>query len=211
MTSPYSTNLLQQPVSGARSGGVATHAPRPAAAAPTRSVTHVVAAPAAMPAPQVVYVAAPGPGTRLASVALALLVLVLGAVAAVGGYAATRAASPDPAEAAYARGVAAREGFFAGNARGRSLGRQAGFESASVTANLRARLAGQRAWNSAFNRGQRAGERSYRRPSYGGSRRGVGYRGPRVSYPRMSETYAAVGTAQALANATGAPVDVEIY
>lgn len=223
MTSPYSSNLLQtssydeEPARG----GAATM-PRPAAH--TRSVTQVVHAPQPMPqyAPQPMYQPQPqvvqagsrsggGFATGVGMLALALIIVLLGAVALVGGYFATRQAAPTADEASVETTLAMREGYLQGRARGLGAGRADGAAAAGTSARLRASTARQNAWDAAYQKGLRAGERSYRRPVRSTGYRGGGYRAPSFSYPRMSETTAALGAAQNLANLSGAPVDVTIF
>lgn len=207
MTSPYSSNLLQQPVEGRERPA----APRPFAA--SRSVTQVVAAPQApVPMPQQpMYVAAPASpsGSRLTPVLLALLVILIGAVSLVAGYYATTQAAPSAAERALDEQLSAEAGFRSARASGLEQGRTDALAASDATGRLRAATVAQAAYQRAFARGRSAGLRAYQRPSYGG-----GYRassGPRISFPRGGEIVSAFGTAQRLANATGAPVDVEIY
>ena len=204
MTSPFSSNLLQQPVEA------------PTAPAHTRSVTRVVAAPQpqqfAPAPPQPIYVQAPAggrAGSAITAVLLALVVILVGAVALVGSYYATKQASPSTTEAATTRGIAAREGFVAGRSTGIADGRSDALEFASTATALRAAAARQRAYATAYQRGLEKGRSSYRRPSYSNYR--GGYSAPRYGGFRNADVYAAVGQAQNLANITGAPVDVEIY
>jgi len=202
VTSPFSSNLLQQPVDTARSH------PAPQ---PTRSVTRVVAAPAPQPvyAPQPTYVAVPvRSGSAVTTIALVLLVLVVGAIAAVGGYVATKQAAPSAHEANVVTGLSMREGFRAGRERGIAAGRDNATETAATTTALRAAAVRQRAYDAAFARGEKAGRASYHRPVYSG---GSGYRGPRVRSSFGGAVSSAISQAQSLANLTGAPVDVEVY
>lgn len=208
MTSPYSTNLLQQPVEPARR----FEGPAPQPPSHTRSVTHVVAQPQPMylPAPvQAVHAAAPQRGGGVAALALALVVILLGAVALVGAYYATTQAAPSTREAAVVQNIAARDGFRAGRDRGIDVGRQQALENTSTTTALRAATARQAAYAAAFRRGERAGRNSYRAPRFVG---GGGYRAPRYGGFRTGgDVSVALGQAQNIANLTGAPVDVEIY
>lgn len=207
MTSPYSSNLLQQTVD--TSSDRRTAVP-PASRVPSRSVTHVVAAPQPVAQPQVMYVQAPATGNLLSSVALSLLVILLGAVALVGAYYATTNASPSVDENAIVSSVASREAFRAGVARGTAAGRSQALENSTTTTALRTAAVRERAYAIAFRRGERAGRRSYRAPRYTGG----GYRRSGYSYGGGFGNYAvaqAFGQAQQLANTTGAPVDVEIY
>lgn len=220
MTSPYSSSLLQQPAPDVQEQP--THSmPRPAAH--TRSVTQVVAqppmAPAPVYAPQAPVYAQPAPtyvtstggggfAAGMSTLMLGILVVLVGAVAMLAAYWATEQASPTAAEAAVMTNLASQEGYLNGRARGIELGRTDGNAAASTAAQLRASIARQRAWDAAFKRGVTAGTNSYRAPrSYGYS----GYSGPRYSSGGFGETFAALGQAQSIANATGAPVDVEIY
>jgi hypothetical protein len=158
------------------------------------------------PQPQVVYTA-PRP-SRISALMLGLVVVLLGVVAFLGGYYATQNAAPSAEEVAVARSIALRDGFSAGRNRGLNVGQEAGFTRTMTTAKLNAAAAQQRAWDKGYAQGLRAGERSYRRTSYSGYRGGSGIR---YSYPNAGETWGAIGQAQSLADATGAPVDVEIY
>jgi hypothetical protein len=163
-------------------------------------------------APQPVYVNAPAPkqrGSFGTALVLGLVVILLGVVALVGGYYATKQASPSEFEAATQVGLASDFGFQQGRLRGVQTGREAAVELGATTSRLSASLARQKAFEQAYANGLKAGNVVPR--SYGRSYSGGGYRGPRLSYPRFSETTQALGVAQNLANQTGAPVDVEIY
>lgn len=210
MTSPYATSLLNEPAQ--------TTAPRPGApaAAHARSVTHVVAQPQPMmmPAPQqpqVVYAQPSGRGgaSAVTSLLLAIVVVLVGAVALIGAYFATQQSAPTQREASLTQGAAMRQGFRAGQERGVVVGRDQALQNASTTTALRTAAAREQAYAAAFRRGERAGRNSYRAPRYTGG--GSGYRAPRYTGVRNADVYSAFGTAQALANATGAAVDVEIY
>lgn len=223
MSSPYSSNLLQQ-----SSTEAPTH-PRPGTGAPqpplhTRSVTHVVAQPQYAPpqyapvpyAPQQAPMyAAPrsgGGGTTVVSVLmLGLIVILVGAIALIGGYFAMRSLAPSSAEAAAETSLAMRSGYEQGRSNGLAQGRQDGMAAASGTAQLKAAIARQKAYDAAYQRGQRAGANSYRAPRAYTGYRGSGYRAPRISYPRSNALTQALGSAQAIANATGAPVDVQVF
>jgi hypothetical protein len=209
VTSPHTPTLLNEPVD----------ASAPRAPQHTRSVTHVVAQPqvyAPQPqayAPQPQYVQAPqhaaGGGSVVGSLLLGLIVILVGAVALVGGYYITKQAAPSNREAQLTQGIAMREGFRAGRQRGIVAGHSQAVENASTTSALRIAAARQQAYATAFKRGERAGRKSYTAPrstSYRG-----GYSAPRYSGARNADVIGAFGQAQALANATGAAVDVEIY
>jgi hypothetical protein len=162
-------------------------------------------------APQPVYVNAPAPkqrGSFGTALVLGLVVILLGVVALVGGYYATKQASPSEFEAATQVGLASDFGFQQGRLRGVQTGREAAMELGATTSRLSASLARQKAFEQAYANGLKAGNVVPR--SYGRSYT-RGYGGPRISYPRISETTQALGFAQNLANQTGAPVDVEIY
>jgi hypothetical protein len=210
VTSPFSSSLLNQSSDDAprATAPAAPQLPRPTY---ERSVTHVVAAPqpvyAPQPMPQPVYVQAAPRGGAITGVALALLVVLLGAVALVGGYYATRAASPSVAEAQLTRSAALRQAFQAGRERGVVAGRSDALSAGENASALRASSARQSAYTKAYRRGFRAGKNSYHAPRY----TGYGYRAPRYSGFGNIEVASALGTAQNLANVTGAPVDVEIY
>ena len=209
MTSPYTSSLLQQSVD--------TTAPHHAPQQPmhTRTVTQVVAAPAQAPVqyapqqPQVVY-AQPqrGAGGAISAVMLGLVVILVGAVALVGGYFATKQASPSVDEAVLTQGIAMREGYQAGRDRGVQAGREAALSNGATTSQLRIAAAREAAYSAALRRGERAGRNSYRAPRYTGYR--SSYRAPSYSYGGGSIAQA-FGQAQNLANLTGAPVDVEMY
>jgi hypothetical protein len=207
VTSPHASTLLNEPVEAA--------APR--APQHTSSVTHVVAQaqPAyaqpqhVMPQPQVVYAAPRQSGSIVSSLMLGLIVILVGAVALVGAYYLTKQAAPTSREATLTQGVAMREGFRAGQQRGIVAGRSQAVENASTTSALRVSAARQQAYAAAFKRGERAGRKSYTAPrstGYSG-----GYRAPRSYGNSNADVIGAFGQAQALANATGAAVDVEIY
>lgn len=163
-------------------------------------------------APQPAYVNAPAPkqrGSFGTALVLGLVVILLGVVALVGGYYATKQASPSEFEAMTQVGMASDFGFQQGRLRGMQTGHEAAVELGATTSRLSASLARQKAFEQAYADGLKAGNVVPR--SYGRSYSGGGYRGPRISYPRFSETTQALGVAQNLANQTGAPVDVEIY
>jgi hypothetical protein len=199
VTSLHTTTLLNEPVDAA-----AVRAPQH-----VRSVTHVMPQQAPMmPQPQFVYAAPPqGSGTSaVTSLLLALVVVLVGAIALVGAYAATKGSAPTAREAGLTQGAALRQGFRAGQERGIVAGREQALQNSATTAALRSAAAREKAWADAYARGERAGRSSYRAPRYSG-----GYRAPRYGGFRNGDLYAAFGTAQSLANATGAAVDVEIY
>ena len=227
MTSPYSSNLLQKSSfdeDAPRSG--ASTMPRPQVH--TRSTTHVVHAPQPQPQPmyaqqpqqQPMYAPQPryvetsrggsGIATGIGMIVLALIIVLVGAIALVGGYYATRQASPTAGEANAQTSLAMREGYAQGRMRGLGQGRVDGAAAAGTNARLSAATARQKAWDAAYQKGLRAGERGYRAPRNTGYR-GGSYRAPNYSYPRMSETAAALGAAQNLANISGAPVDVQVF
>lgn len=210
MTTLHSTTLLNEPASTA-----------PRAPQHVRSVTHVAPRPVQAssyaqqqwaPQPQVVS-AAPsgsGAGSAVSALVLGLIVVLLGAIAFVGAYAATRQAAPTGREAALTQGLAMRDAFRSGRERGVVAGHEQALASSGTTTALRVAAAREQAWNAAFRRGERAGRRSYRAPRYtGGS--GYGSRAPRYRSGGTPGLYQAFGAAQALANTTGAAVDVEIY
>lgn len=165
-------------------------------------------------APQPVYVDAAAPKTRGGgfgtALVMGLVVILLGAVALVGGYYVTRQASPSQFEASTQVGLASDFGFQQGRLRGMQSGHQAAVELGATTSRLSASLARQKAYEQAYANGLKAGN-VLPRATYGRGYYGGGYRGPRISYPRISQTTQALGVAQNLANQTGAPVDVEIY
>jgi hypothetical protein len=204
VTTPFSSSLLNQPVEDA---------PRmPQAPVHTRSVTRVVAAPQpqyyAPAAPQPVYVQQAPRGGGLSAVALALVVILVGAVALVGGYYATRQASPSTYEASLVRGSAMRSAFHAGQQRGIANGRTDTLANAESTIALRVAAARQQAYDRAYRRGMDKGRSSYHAPTYSGYRGGRGFRGNNFGNLQVASAF---GQAQGLANLTGAPVDVEIY
>ena len=207
MTSPYSSNLLQ------RSVDTTERAPRPVQH--STHVTRVVAAPqpvqyAPQPQPQVVYAAPPARGGGASAVVLGLLVILMGAVALVGGYFATKNAAPSLEETTLTQGIAMREGYRVGRDRGVQTGLEQAVANASAISRLRVASAREAAYNRAFNRGMRAG-RQYRAPRYTGGY-SSGYRAPRYGgYSGGGDVVAAFGQAQNLANMTGAPVDIEVY
>ncbi|MCZ4496812.1 MAG: hypothetical protein JWM25_1395 [Thermoleophilia bacterium] len=214
MNSPYASNLLQQPAPT----GPAT--PRMPAPSHTRSVTHVQApqpvyAPIQQPAyaPQPVYVTdAPsggGPGRAISSLVLGLVVILVGVVALIGGYYATKQASPSIDESNLTLRTAAESAYVQNRQRGIEAGRIDAAGASATAGQLRASIARTNAFDTAFQRGVRDGMKSYRAPraSYGG-----GYRSPSYSSSGgIGQVASAFGIAQNLANSTGAPVDLEIY
>lgn len=229
MTSPYTSSLLQDPTRPSAPGSrhlhtrdhVSAYAQAPIAP-PSHQVTHVHhhPAPSMQPQvaqqPQVMYVGQQSAGgSKLTSVLMAVIVLVLGFVAALAGYYAAQQAAPSQGEAATVQQVAATEGFFTGRQRGEQLGRSAGFERADQLATLRTGVANQRAWNQGYKRGHKLGMSSYRKePTYTGGYGGSGYSGYRGrSYggSGYGAIQGALFQAQGLADATGSPVDVQVY
>ena len=204
MNSPYSTNLLQQSVDTTEHA-----APRPVQH--STHVTRVVAAPqpaAYAPQPQVVYAPPVRGGGAATAFMLGLVVILLGAVALIGTYFATKNASPTFGEASLTQGLAMREGFRAGRDRGVQSGLEQSVANASTISRLRIAAAREQAFNAAYRRGMNAGSR-YRAPRYSGYR--GGYRAPRYGSYTGGDVVAAFGQAQNLANMTGAPVDIEVY
>jgi hypothetical protein len=216
VSSPYSSNLLQQSSHDADTRQSSYQQPPQH----VRSVTHVVAQPqqpayAPVPyAPQPVYAAPRQRGGAVSSVAsvlvLGLIVILVGVIALVGGYYAMRSFAPTAAEAAAETNIANQSGYQAGRDNGLAQGRHDGAAAAGSSAQLKAALAKQKAYDAAYQRGMSAGLKSYRRPrSYAPYR--SSYRGPSLSYARPSAVTQALGSAQAIANATGAPVDVQVF
>jgi hypothetical protein len=204
VTSPYSSNLLQQSVDTTEREYAA---PRPVQH--STHVTRVVAAPqpaAYAPQPQVVY-AQPARGGASTALLLGLVVILLGAVALVGAYYATKNASPSIGEASLTQGIAMREGFRAGRDRGVQAGLEQSVANASTISRLRIAAAREQAYNAAYRRGMNAGD-NYRAPRSSGYR---GYRAPRYGNYTGGDVVAAFGQAQNLANMTGAPVDIEVF
>ena len=204
VTSPHATNLLNE------------HVDTTTQLAPqhVRSVTHVVPQPMmvmAYPQPALAQEAAPtrGGSGAVSTLALALVVILLGAITLVGAYYAARQAAPSAREAGLTQGMAMRQGFQSGRERGIVDGRTQALQGSSTTTALRVAQAREQAWAAAYRRGERAGRRSYRAPQY--TNGGYSYRSPRYRGVRNADLYSAFGTAQSLANATGAAVDLEVY
>jgi hypothetical protein len=213
VTSPYSSNLLQQ--TSNPGDAPTTTVPRPGQhVAPThvRSVTHVV--PQAVPVPyapavQPVYAQPAAPrGGAVSALLLALVVVLVGAAAFLGGYYATKQASPSAAEANIQQRVAAQGAYDSNRTRGIAAGRADAVAASSAAGTIRAATVRNAAYEKAYSRGYQDGLKSYRAPRYRG---GGGYRGPSYSYGGIGEVASAFGIAQNYANATGSPVDLEIY
>jgi len=225
VTSPYSSNLLQH------SDDETAETPRNAAYpyAPQREQVEIDAASAPRPvvqqqivryapqqapvqyAPQQqpIYVQAPARsgGGAVTGIALALVVILVGAVALVGGYFATKQSAPSALEANAAVGIASDTAFINGRDRGTAAGRAAAADIGETRARLNAALARERAFNKSYQQGLKAGNTLPRSSGYRGGYRG----GNGIRYSGPSEVQSAIGYAQNLANTTGAPVDVEIY
>lgn len=208
MNSPHSSNLLQQSVD-------TTEHAAPRRPQHSTHVTRVVApqqpaAPAApyAPQPQVVYAQPARGDSAAAAIMLGLVVIMVGAVALVGTYFATKSASPTIGEATLTQGIAMREGFRAGRDRGVQSGLEQSVANTSTISRLRIAAAREQAFNASYRRGMNAGSK-YRAPRYTGYR--GGYRAPRYGGYTGGGVVAALGQAQNLANMTGAPVDVEVY
>lgn len=202
MTSPHTSTLLNESVDAA--------APR--APQHVRSVTHVV--PQQVPVMAYPQQFAPAPAAprggsgAVSTLVMALLVVLVGIVALVGAWYLARESAPTSREAGLTQGMAMRQSFQNGRERGVVDGRSQALQGADTIAALRVAQAREQAYAAAYRRGLRAGRSSYRAPRYSG---GTGYRAPRISSVGSGELYSAFGSAQALANATGAPVDIEVY
>lgn len=236
MTSPYSSNLLQHSDDEQSTAprGAYPYAPQrqqaEGDAIPAehqrprveRTVQQQVVRYAPQPAPvqyapqqqpQVVYVQAPGKrgggvGGAVSGIALALVVVLVGAVALVGGYFTTKNNAPSELEAQAAVGIASDTAFVQGRLRGTEAGRTAAAEIGASRVSLNAAIARQAAEAKAYQQGLTAGNRV---PSYSGYRGGYRSGGNGYRYSGPSQVQTALGYAQNLANATGAPVDVEVY
>jgi hypothetical protein len=166
----------------------------------------------AMAAPAPAYYVQVPAAPRSSSTALAMGILViLGAlVAGLAGYVLAQQTSPAESETARTQQVAAREGYFAGERQGLASGREFGRSTAGQLASTQAAISSQNAWNRGYRKGRLAGKRSVRNePTYTGW--GRGYTPRWGGYGGYNNVGAALGNAQMLANATGSPVDVEIY
>ncbi len=208
MTSPYATSLLKQTTDGTDS------VPRPVPGAQS-SRTVVVPQPApqyATPA-QVMMVPARS-GSAASSAAMMVIVLLVTLLAGAAGFFIATQSAPTQREVASYQQLAAADGYYAGRVQGSQAGRNFGLESERQIAQYKALIARQKAWNQGYRIGKRTGINRYRvsRRSWYGS--GYGYRAPRIvpvgGYAPYS-TPAALGTAQAIANSTGQPVDVDVY
>ncbi len=208
MNSPYTSALLDDPKTN-----VSPPPAWPQAMAP---------APAA---PQWVMVQSPKSGSSAFNSLLLFLVTVLAAVvAAAAGFLVADQMAPSAAEYNTSQQIAAREGFMNGRVRGYQAGRTWGLAAREPISAYQAALARQKAWNAGYRQGNKTGRASYRRPSYNYGYSGYYGRGRSWYSPRRSnwggaatawrDSYAvssAVNSAQQIANATGAPVDVEVY
>jgi hypothetical protein len=190
--------------------------------------------------PQVYYVTRPS-ASKTESIMLGLLALVFAVIASIGGFALARDHAPTDTDVAAYGAMAEREGFYAGRTSGYSQGRTFGRQETGTIANLRSRnrawrlhnkgywrgLAQAKKWSNQAYASRSTGGRSYSsgsgyRPVYSGARRGY-YGGGRVANAGYGGYYgggnvmnspqvqSALGQAQSIANATGRPVDVEIY
>lgn len=191
-----------------------TYQPRTPATAPIPRPAAGAYAPAALPvmpapAPQPVFVQRSG---SAGSALMALVVLMLAAVAAIAGWVVAREQAPTAAEIARYQTLAAETGFRQGQYTGVAEGRNFAIASQQHVARYKAAIARQNSWNRGYRNGLAAGKRSYREPRYGGYGYGYGrrsgYYGPSRNQRAVSS---ALASAQSIANATGAPVDVEIY
>jgi hypothetical protein len=144
-----------------------------------------------------------------------LVVVLLALLAAAAGYFIAKGQAPNADEITRYQQVAASEGFRAGQYNGIAEGRNFAVQSQRRIAQYRAAIAKQRAWNNGYRKGMNQGRQRPVR-SYSGYSGYSGYRGysaPRYSGPSSNQRAisSALSSAQALANRTGAPVDVEIY
>lgn len=206
MTSPYSKSLLNHPADAAASITM----PRPSVQAPqTRSITYPT------PAPQMPVYVQMAPARTGSSASMALVVVLLAVIAGAAGYVVATSTAPSAMEVSRYQQIAGNTGYYNGRTQGISAGREFGIAAERQTAQLKALIARQRAYNNGYRQGKRTGINSYRsRPatrSYGYT---GGYRRPVWNGYRSGGNVAvssALAQAQGLANATGAPVDVEIY
>ncbi len=205
VTSPYSSSLLKETTEG-------TSVPRPGTAS---SRTVVVAAPPAyhQPYPATVMVAPAAPA-RSSNLVMLIAVLLVTVIAGLAGYAIATYNAPTDQEMVQYQRLAAADGFYAGRAQGTQAGRAFGIDAAQQIAQYRALIARQKAWNNGYRQGKRTGLNSYRAPRRSTYRGGYygGYRAPRiVPFARYGGSQGSLGLAQGIANATGSPVDVEVY
>lgn len=208
MTSPYASSLLKHSTEGTDS------VPRPSTSGQS---SRTVVVPQAMPsyaAPAHVMMVPARSGSAASSVVMMLLVLVIAVIAAAAGYVIATQAAPSQREVASYQQLAAADGFYAGRVQGTQAGRSFGLESERQIAQYKALIARQKAWNQGYRIGKRTGisrYRSSRRSWYGG---GYRYRSPRIvpvgGYAPYS-TPAALSTAQAIADSTGQPVDIDVF
>ena len=160
--------------------------------------------------PQPIYIQRSG-GSKFSSLMMGIAILLLAALAAVAGFAMSRNAAPTVDEMNRYQDIAAYGGYQKGRDAGMVDGRQYAIESNRQITHLKAMIARQKAWNAGYRNGKRTGlSTGQRRTNYTG---GYGYRAPRQYYGggRTAQVNSALASAQSLANATGAPVDVEIY
>jgi len=151
-------------------------------------------------------------GGGAANVLMALLVIILAVVAAGLGWFVARQQAPSPDEVGRYQALAAEEGFRAAQFRGISEGREFAIASQSRITQLKAAIARENARNRGYRKGLAAGlQRPRNRSNYGTGY--AGYSGPRYRGPSSNQrsVNSAISSAQSIANATGAPVDVEIY
>ena len=161
------------------------------------------------------YVQAPARrGSRIESFMSMLLVMVIVAIVAVGGYALSRSLAPSPYEVDRYQALAEQQGVFNGRNQGYGQGRAFGIAEQQTIAKYQGLIGRAKNYNKGYRRGMRTGRSgmNYRGSGYSGYR-GSGYSPYRGGYGNNSaaSVNSAVGFAQNYANATGSVVDIELY
>jgi hypothetical protein len=186
------------------------------AATPSTALTvpTYAAAPAMQTAP--VFVQGTPTDSGGGKATIALVAIVLAVIACIAGFAIGKANAPSWGELRRFEALAGREGEIRGRDAGWVQGRKQGRTEMQFLAkyeSLRTQATAFRnGWSQGLNMGQQMGMARYRgRYGYGngyGYGRGYGYGG--YGYGYGGRAGGAIATAQAMANATGQPVDVTI-
>lgn len=178
--------------------------------APTHSTALTVptyaAAPMHAPAPMVVHSGSDGGGSKAS---IALVAIVLAIVGTAAGFAIGKGAGPSWNELRRYEALSGREGEIRGRDAGWNQGRKQGRTEMEFLAQYEKLRTQATAFNQGYSQGRQIGrmmgrdQYRYRYGSYGYGRRGYGY-----GYGYGGRVGNAVASAQAIANATGSPVDV---
>ena len=183
------------------------------------TVPTYAAAPMQAPAPVIVQASSDGGGNR-SGAALALVAIIVAVIAGFAGYAMAKGNGISRNEFDRYQALAGREGEIAGRDAGWTQGRKQGRTEMEVLAQYEKLRTQATAFGQGYRQGRSTGQQMgadrvrYQRGyggygGYGSGYRRSGYgRGYGSGYGYGGRVGGAIGNAQALANATGSPVDV---